>query len=154
MKAPIPKVAVAALLVLTACSGNSFGPTAPSTPSLPRPAAPTGGSVADTYSLEVYARSGAGIGDVQVFLDGVVVCTGGLGSYWDNYDVCNGGGLGSLAVGRHAFAFTATQEGLSQTGFHVSAHIVVNSQRIASWQEEVTLATGETWTREFVVEKP
>jgi hypothetical protein len=152
VKAPMTKGAVA-LLVLAACGGNnSYSPTAPPAPSPP----PTVSSVTASYSLEAYRDSGGGVEAVQVLLDGVVVCTGGLGSYWDPYDVCNGGDLGSLAVGRHTLSFRVTSQGVSPTSYEVHARVVVikrdgatEKSQGASWDEEVTLATGSTWTGAF-----
>lgn len=155
------KLAVA-LVVLAACGGgNSYSPTAPPTPAPlpPPPPPPTGSSVTGSYSLEAYSSSGAGVEEVQVLLDGVVLCTGPLGSYWDPYAPCNGpGDLGSLAVGRHTLSFRITSQGVPPRSYEVHARVKVvkrdggtEQSQAASWDEEVTLATGSTWTGVFEI---
>src|SRR5687768_15747972 len=160
MISPMVTVAVA-LLVLAACGDdNSYSPTAPPTPAPPPPApVPSGSSVTANYTLGVYTEGGSGVEEVQVFIDGGIICTGNLQGYWDYDGLCNSGDLGTLAAGRHTLTVKVTRQAVSPTRYDVSNRVevvlkvdgvTVDSQR-ASWEESVTLATGDAWTGVFEI---
>jgi hypothetical protein len=148
----------AALLILAACGGNSYSPTQPSTALPLPPPPPPGGSVTGGYSLDFRSESGAGVEEVQVLLDGVVICTGMMLSAWDYGDSCNSGNLGPLAVGRHALSVRVTRAPISPTLYLLSGGVTfaadgVTAKTIATWNESVSLAMGEAWTGIFEIQE-
>lgn len=144
-----------AVVVMAACDGDrGYSPTAPPPP--PPPPVSSGSSVTANYTLGVYHNQ-AGVEEVQVLLDGVVLCTGSLQGYWDYDGACNYGDLGILAVGRHTLAVRIARQAVSPTRYDVSNRVelvlkadgvTVDSQG-AFWEESVTLATGQAWTGAF-----
>ncbi len=148
-----------ALLLLAACGGDSYSPTQPATPAPPVPTPVSGRSITADYKLGVYTEGGSGVEEVQVLLDGVVLCTGDLASYWDQDGKCQLGSLGTLTVGRHTLAVKVTRQDVSPTRYDVDNRVdvvltvdgaTVDSQR-ALWEEQLTLATGEAWTGVFEI---
>jgi hypothetical protein len=157
MKAPMMKIA-AALLIMAACGGDGYSPTQPSTPLPLPPPPPPGGSVTGGYSLDFWSESGAGVEEVQVLLDGVMICTGMMLGKWDYGDSCNSGNLGRLAVGRHALSVRVTRAPISPTLYQVSGGVAfaadgVTAKTIATWNEPVSLAIGEAWTGLFEIQE-
>lgn len=151
MKGPLMKVTVA-LLVLAACGGDSYSPTQPPTPS---PAPPT---VTANYTFAFPYYSSPRPHEVQVLLDGVVLFSGPLlADYYEDYYLS--GDLGALAVGRHTLGLKVTRQDPSPTTYLVSARVEavrkVNSVTVesqgASWEEHVSLATGDAWTGVFEI---
>lgn len=161
MRNPRTNVATA-LLVLAACSGDGYKPTAPRTPAPPDPTPPTPitgeATATGTYTVELWDADAVGEREVQVFLDGAVLCTGPLVSDPWNYDgVCDHGRLGTLAAGRHELAVRIIRQKASPTTYDVDVSValvlrangVPVKQRRESWQESITLATGDSWRGAF-----
>ncbi len=152
MKAPKTKVAVA-LLILAACDGTNESPTHPWLPRV--------GVVTANYHLSLHGDPVQPLREVQVLADGVVVYSGppmGSGIYDFYYDdpwfVSGDLGTLTLEAGRHTLALRVTRQAVSPTTYHVSARVEavhkVNGVTVdtqgASWEESVTLATGDAWT--------
>lgn len=149
MKAPMTLVAVA-VLVLAACSGDhSQSPTA-----VPISTSPPG-SITGSYFLNLNQDAGTRPLDVELQVDGVVLYSGPLftGSPWDYHvsPLFLSGTVSGLDAGRHTLTLRVIRQENSPERYRVSAHIQVGTQQIAIWDESATLATGSSWTGEFVL---
>jgi hypothetical protein len=157
MKAPITKAAIA-FVVLAACDGAQESPTHPWLPPV--------SVVTANYLLRIYGDPVQPLQEVQVLADGVVIYSGplmGRGLYDFYYDdpwhVSGDLGTLPLEAGRHMLSLRVTRQAASPSTYHVSGRIeavrkvdgiTVDSQG-ASWDESVTLATGDSWTGVFEI---
>lgn len=144
----------AAVTLLAACDGSS--------PTQPKPVVTS--SVTTGYSMDISDAAGSVPQEVEVRYDGALVHRGGLVVYpWDYGGAPThvAGELGAPAAGRHTIELRVTQQSSSPTHYLVRARVelvlkenglAVGSRALASWDQSVRLATGESWRGDFEID--
>ena len=144
-----------ALVIIAACSTDN----SPTQPSL---VLPRGSVVHGNYQVTIGVESGSFPEEVQVLADRVLIYSGPLmggGYYFEPRFVSGDLGPIALDAGRHTLSVRVTRLATSPTTYHVSGRVEalhqVNGVNVdsqgASWEESVTLTTGQAWTGVFEI---